>query len=105
MNYTTNQNETNSTNYYTIDALTSQSQYGLTIDIPTITQEIYTNNGLTTTSFKVVSNVITFKMSNTTISVNPSEYLTSSNNNSSYTIALGTKNTLQLTSNDESNEY
>ena len=105
MNYTTNKNETNNTSDYTIDALTSQSQYGLTIDIPTITQEIYTNNGLTTTSFKVVSNVITFKMSNTTISVNPSEYLTSSNNNSSYTIALGTKNTLQLTSNDESNEY
>ena len=105
MNYTTNKNETNNTSDYTIDALTSQSQYGLTIDIPTITQAIYTNNGLTTTSFKVVSNILTFKMSDTTISVSPSEYVTSSNNNSSYTIALGATNTLQLTSNDESNEY
>ncbi|MBO7084746.1 hypothetical protein J6W20_02330 [bacterium] len=105
MNYTTNKNETNNTSDYTIDALTSQSQYGLTIDIPTITQAIYTNNGLTTTSFKVVSNILTFKMSDTTISVSPSEYVTSSNNNSSYTIALGATNTLQLTSNYESNEY
>lgn len=91
---------------YTIDALTSQSQYGLTVSIPSITQKIYNGTNWTTKTFSAISNVLTFKIYATTINISPQ---TSSNitdsNNGTYTLDIGSSATLQLTSNNDSNAY
>ena len=105
-NYTNNQSATTTSANYDIEALTSQSQYGLKINIPTITQTIYTNNGLVTKTFSVLSNILTFKIYATTITISPqqSNSITKSTNNT-YTLDTGSSATLQLNSNDSSNAY
>ena len=105
-NYTTGQSATNTTSDYAIDALTTQSQYGLKVSIPSITQTIYTNNGSVTKTFSAISNILTFKVYDTTISISPK--ITSdltANDDGTYNLTIGSNANIALTSNDASNAY